>query len=134
MRRGSFHGKLVRVIFMVVGAIALFGLGTMLLWNALLPALFGLTSITFLQACGLLVLARLLFGSHLHALMFLGGGRDGGSGRMHGRFHERWNRMSPEERKQFRDRFQNAGFEFWGRGLDIGDEPSDRKTEEERSS
>lgn len=35
---------------------------TMLLWNALLPAIFGVTIINYWQALGLLVLGRLLFG------------------------------------------------------------------------
>lgn len=35
---------------------------TMLLWNALLPAIFGIVTIDYWQALGLLVLGRLLFG------------------------------------------------------------------------
>ncbi|MDR2868479.1 MAG: hypothetical protein LBV46_02935, partial [Bacteroidales bacterium] len=34
----------------------------MLLWNALIPAIFGLVCINFWQALGLLVLGRMLFG------------------------------------------------------------------------
>lgn len=142
MRRGSHHGHCIYVIFMIVAAIAIFGGGTMLLWNALMPTLFALPTVTFLQACGLVVLTRLLFGSHAHALMFLGGKHHGGHfrgpfhERFHDRFHQRWNQMTPEERKQFRDRFQNAGFDFWARDLDMGDESKseDRQTEEKQSS
>ena len=118
MRRGHFHdGHWIHAIFMVAGAIALFGGGTMLLWNALIPTLFTLPTITFLQACGLVVLTRLLFGSHAHALMFLVGGHHGGGlhGALHERFHRRWNQMTPEEREHFHERFRSHGFGFGGR-------------------
>lgn len=140
MRRGHFHGRRghwIHAILMVVGTVALFGGGTMLLWNALMPSLFTLPAITFLQACGLVVLGRLLFGSHAHALMFLGGGRHHGGGRhghLHDRFHQRWQSMSPEERRQFRERFQHAGFDLWGRDLDLGDAPENQPSQEKQSS
>ena len=35
---------------------------TMLLWNWLIPAIFGLGTITFWQALGLIVLVKLVFG------------------------------------------------------------------------
>lgn len=40
----------------------LFGWFVMLLWNWLMPMLFGLGAITFWQAVGLVILARMLFG------------------------------------------------------------------------
>jgi hypothetical protein len=61
--------KVVTVIFWVIlGAIAMaafalvFGYVVMLLWNWLMPALFGLGTIGFWQAVGILVLAKILFG------------------------------------------------------------------------
>lgn len=49
----------------VFGVVAggVFTLVVMLLWNWLMPLLFGLTLITFWQALGLLVLSKVLFGS-----------------------------------------------------------------------
>jgi hypothetical protein len=41
---------------------AVFGAVVMLLWNALLPPLFALPGIDYLQAAGLLILTRILFG------------------------------------------------------------------------
>jgi hypothetical protein len=38
----------------------------MLLWNWLMPTLFGLTTITFWQAAGIVLLARLIFGGFKH--------------------------------------------------------------------
>ena len=53
---------------MVLGGLCLavvmafvFGWIVMLLWNWLMPAIFGVTTITFWQAWGLVVLAHLLF-------------------------------------------------------------------------
>ncbi len=39
---------------------------TMLLWNALLPGIFGISAIGFWQAAGLLVLCKILFGKGFH--------------------------------------------------------------------
>ncbi len=73
--------------------IALGGFAVSLLWNWLLPALFGWHTITFWQAVGLLALCRILFG---------GLGRHGyGRGRRRDRA-EIWARLTPEERERFR--------------------------------
>ena len=45
------------LIFLALGSLLV-----MLLWNALLPTIFGLKEVSFLQALGLLLLARLFFG------------------------------------------------------------------------
>ncbi len=60
-----------------------------LLWNWLLPTLFGWKQITFWQAVGLLALCRILFG---------GLGRHG--------WGRRTSDMSPEEREQMRQRIR----------------------------
>jgi hypothetical protein len=57
-------------------ALALFGFVVMALWNAVLPAVTGLHAITFIQALGLLVLSRILFGG------LRGWGRRGGHWRL----------------------------------------------------
>jgi len=64
-------GIVIFGIIAVIGFAALFGFAIMWLWNALLPEIFGLTTITYWQAVGILVLAKLLFG---------GFGSGGGSG------------------------------------------------------
>ena len=75
-------GSIAVVLFAFIG-----GQAVKLLWNWLLPALFGLPVVTFWQALGLLVLCRLLFGG-------LGG---------HGRRH--W-RMKDEDRERIRQRIR----------------------------
>lgn len=87
----------------------------MSLWNWLMPDLFSLTTITFWQALGLLVLSRILFGS----FKFGKGGRCGGGHCGHGhhgggnwfrnkmrqRFEGKWENMSQEEKEKFRKNF-----------------------------
>jgi hypothetical protein len=72
------------------------------LWNWLLPDLIGAHRITFLQALGLLILAKILFGG-FH------GGRSGHSWRWRRRMMERWEKMTPEEREKFRESFRRCG-------------------------
>ncbi|MEE4197284.1 MAG: hypothetical protein V2I54_06540 [Bacteroidales bacterium] len=58
--------------FVILGAIGvaflalIFGYFVMLLWNWLMPMLFNLTTITFWQAVGIVILARLIFGGFKH--------------------------------------------------------------------
>jgi hypothetical protein len=85
------HG--LKVVLFVVIAVAAVGTAVMLLWNALLPPLFGWPSLTFLQAVGLLVLSRILLGGWR--------GRWGG-GYWRARWAARWEQMTEEEREQFR--------------------------------
>jgi len=77
--------------------IAIFGEVVMHLWNWLAPALFGWHQITFWQALGLLILCRILFGG------FGGHGRDRSKWKR--RNAERWERMTPEEREKFRQKW-----------------------------
>jgi hypothetical protein len=74
---------------------AFFGVAVMLLWNALMPQIFGLMPLSYLQATGLLVLARALFGG-------FGGGWHGRHHGHHGdRLREKFISMSDEERREF---------------------------------
>ena len=59
-KRGARH--IVWGIAMVLVFIFLFSIFVQLLWNWLMPGIFGLREITYLQAVGLLLLSRLLFG------------------------------------------------------------------------
>lgn len=59
-KRGVKH--VVWGIAVVLAFVLVFGLFVQLLWNWLMPAIFGLRPITYLQAIGLLLLIRVLFG------------------------------------------------------------------------
>lgn len=85
--------KIALIAPLGVAAVALFGFIVMNLWNWLWPAVFGGRTITFWQALGLLILARILVGG-------LGGGHgDDKKGRR--RMMEQWEQMTPEEREAF---------------------------------
>jgi hypothetical protein len=79
-------GKLV--ILVLLGVAALSGI-VMVLWNWLIPTLFvGAKPIDYLQAVGILLLSRILFG-----------GFRGYTGRTRWH-HQEWERMTPEEREK----------------------------------
>ena len=78
---GHYVKKVVKVIAMIILAVAFFLLANyvlMRLWNWLMPDLFGLSTITYWQALGIFVIAKLLFG-------FGGGGGKKGGGPSHKR-------------------------------------------------
>ncbi|WP_423146389.1 hypothetical protein [Rubrolithibacter danxiaensis] len=90
-------------LFPLIAAAGLFliGIVVMLLWNALLPAVFGLSTITFWQALGLFILCKLLFG-------FGGKGGYGGPGRWWSmKMKHKMRNMSPEERQRFKEEMFN---------------------------
>jgi hypothetical protein len=95
------------VLFIAVGG----GL-VMLLWNWLLPALFGWRQITFWQALGLLALCRILFGGR--------GGFGSHGSNFRRRMAERCERMTPEERERVRHGFLHR----WGRVMPPDSNPS----------
>lgn len=99
------------VVRMVV--VLVFSTVVMVLWNLLIPEIFGLKVLTFWQAAGLFILSRILFSS------FWGGGKHHHH-RMndfhgHNLMHEKWRKMSEEERNEFIDArrkfFQNTPFD-----------------------
>ncbi len=93
--------------------IAIGGLVVSLLWNWLLPPLFGWREITFWQAVGLLALCRILFGGFGgHHRSHHSGIRGRIADRISGRMGERWEHMSSEERERFRQGLRaHCGFE-----------------------
>lgn len=56
---------------LIVAFIALFGFVFQYLWNWLMPDIFGLTTITYWQAIGLIILSKIIFGG-------IGGDKDKG--------------------------------------------------------
>jgi hypothetical protein len=62
----TFFRKFFKILFMIIAAIVfmlLFGYGFMLLWNWLMPEVFELPYLSYWQAVGILVMAKLLFGN-----------------------------------------------------------------------
>ena len=99
--------RAVKIATIAIVALALFGFIVMSLWNWLGPSVFGLRPITFWQALGILILAKILFGGFR--------GRPGYGGHWRLRMRERWDEMSPEDREKFRQ----GAFGPCGRARDI---------------
>lgn len=98
--------KIVKVIAMVILAGALFFLANyvlMRLWNWLMPDLFGLATITFWQALGILVMAKIIFG--------FGGGGGKSKGGSHQRRKHRSNHKCSSLRRDF-DEWKHYD-QFW---------------------
>jgi len=93
------RAKWLLMIPIGIAAITLFvfigGTITQLLWNWLLPPLFGWKELSFWQALGMLTLCRILFG--------------GISGR--GGYGRRTSNWTPEEKARFRERIRER---WWG--------------------
>ena len=89
-----------RIVRMIVFVLPLFFLvfagliwGVRELWNGLMPAIFGLRTITYWQALGLMALSWILFRGFRGPSMGHGAWRHG--------LRERWGRMTPAEREEF---------------------------------
>ena len=69
LKKGRKKFWLRRAIFIPIAFAAgvfIFGSVVMYLWNAILPAVIGVHTITFWQAIGILVLSKILFGGFPH--------------------------------------------------------------------
>jgi hypothetical protein len=96
--------------------IAVFSVAAMFLWNALMPEIFTLPVLSYWQAAGLVVLARILFGGLGPGHFLTNRGRGGGDDRLfvHGNaLREKWLNMSDDERMEFA-RNHRGGFPFSG--------------------
>jgi hypothetical protein len=93
MRRNRFARGL-GIALLVAIAFVVFGYVVMALWNWLVPSIFGWHRINYLQALGLFILSKILFGG------FRGG--HGHPGHWRRRMRERWEQMTPEQREKFR--------------------------------
>ena len=94
--------RITKFLLIALAFVVVMGLVIMVLWNWLVPALFSGTSITFLQAIGLLILSRILFGN-------FGSGRQDGGRRWRKKFAAKMASMSPEEREKFREKWERSG-------------------------
>ncbi len=102
-RKWGFWVLMALLIPIGIGAgVFIFGYVVMLLWNALLPAVLGVGTITFWQALGILVLSKILFGG-------FGGGHSHHkyhSASRHG-MHHKWMHLSPEERERMKTQYES---------------------------
>jgi hypothetical protein len=86
--------RAVKIAALAIVAATLLGFVVMSLWNWLAPAVFGFHEIGFLQALGILLLSKILFGGFR--------GPRGYGGHWRRRMNARWEQMTPEQREKFR--------------------------------
>ena len=101
--------KILLIVPLVIAAIGVFGLVVMSLWNAILPAVLGVKAISFMQALGILLLSKILFGG-------FGGGRGGFGHRRQQwkqQMQDKWTGMNPEEREKFKAEWKNRCGSRW---------------------
>jgi len=96
----------------VIVGLAVLSWVVMLLWNALLPSLFGAPPLRYLQAAGLLVLSRIL----------LGGLRGHLGPWRHRGWRKRWESLTPEERERLREKY--ARHCHWHGGASASENPT----------
>ncbi|MFL9481417.1 hypothetical protein ACI6Q2_01485 [Chitinophagaceae bacterium LWZ2-11] len=101
--------KAIKIVMMVIVAIVVLGTVVMFLWNNILVSVLGIKAISFVQALGILVLSKILFG----------GFNKGFGGRRHHEWKngmkEKWQNMSDEERVKFKEEWRDK-CRNWGRG------------------
>lgn len=101
----KFFMFLPLIIIVGVAAVGIFGWIVMQLWNGVAVPVLHVSSISFWQGLGLLVLCRILFGSF---------GKGGGWRKREGKpAFSQWIRMSQQEKEEFKtyikNKFGNSG-------------------------
>lgn len=104
MKKARFIGG---GILFGAAAIILFPFVVMSLWNWLMPAIFGLGLITFWQAAGLLLLAKILFSSGGHGSKWHS---DRKKKYWHTRFEDKWRHVPEEKKDEFARKMEEKGF------------------------
>ena len=104
MKKSWFVIKMIKMG--VFGSLFIAGLAfaVMYLWNILIPEIFGLETITWLQALGLLALSKILLSSWKPC------GKGGSGVRKHywkHKFKEKWSNMTPEEKLKWDKHFDD---------------------------
>ena len=100
IKKGLMFITFFIVITLVVGTVV------MALWNAILPAVLGVKAITFIQALGILLLSKILFGG------FHGGFR-GRKDQWRMKMQQKMGNMTPEEREKFKAEWRNRCGTRW---------------------
>lgn len=119
---------MIFIPFFFVGMAALVTWILMSLWNWLMPIIFDLTTITFWQALGLLVLSKILFGG------FSGGKKGGGCNGAHShrgwkhKFKNKWANMSENDKMKWESKFAGTAYS----GAAMTEEDSNLNTAEEK--
>lgn len=98
--------KGLKMFLVALVILALFSAVVMLLWNFLMPVIFGLGTINFWQAFGLFLLGRILFGGFGAGKMMM---MRGMMNHPKNPIREKWMNMTPEERQEFIRKRRQSG-------------------------
>ncbi|MBP2662096.1 MAG: hypothetical protein H6Q71_44 [Firmicutes bacterium] len=104
------NGIVLAIIFGLI-----FGIFVMLLWNWLMPTIFGLTTINYWQGAGLVLMMRLLFGTIGHGAKYHNYGKHHGLNvRNHGRcdlpnYSEWWQDEGKQHFQAYTERVKGRG-------------------------
>ena len=107
MKRGFIGRKLFFIIPMILLGIGVFGGAVMLLWNNVLAVVLHISTVSFWQALGILVLSKILFGGFRGAHF--------GRHQWKQKMQQRWEGMTPEEREKFKQEWGNRCGRRFGR-------------------
>lgn len=110
----KFKKKKLLFIPVFIAAVFLFGAIVMWLWNAILPAVIGVKTISLWQALGILVLSKILFGG------FHGGWRGRHRNGRWIEMKEKFAAMTPEEKEKFKSEWKNRCATWKMRGQESG--------------
>jgi len=111
MKRSFWARRILFLIPIAAFAILVFGGIVMLLWNNVLAVVLNISTISFVQALGILVLSKILFSS------FGGGGYSRRNYFWKRRMQEKWATMTPEEKERFKEQWNDRcgrwGYKSW---------------------
>lgn len=114
MKRRFWFGKAVMILVFCTAFVMLFSFIVMSIWNAILPDVLGVKTISFWQALGILVLSKILFsgfgGFHHKKEQF--------RNRFRQKMMDKWEHMTPEEKQKFKDEWKNRCGGWGGRFYD----------------
>lgn len=99
MRHRNRGGKVALIILGAIAFVFGFSYIVMLLWNAILPDITNVKTISFWQSMGLLVLSKILFSGF--------GGGPGKRRHFRERMQEKWQAMTPEQREKFKQEWKD---------------------------
>ena len=108
----NWKRKAPLIILAIIAGVFIFSGGFMLLWNAILPSVLHVSAISFWQAMGILVLAKMLFSG------FRGRRHFGGGWHWKKHMYMRWQNMTDEEKEKMKQNYGCYG-NRWHRNDDV---------------
>lgn len=126
MNKKFWITKIIGFSILAIGFAALLAYVVMLLWNGVLAQVVTVSTISFYQAIGLLVLSKILFGGFPSGKNHCN--QCGGGGHWKNQLKEKWHTMSPEERDQMKQEWRNR-CRTWGRSSQTSASEKNSSTE-----